>query len=185
VPSKKQRKRRQKELRHEYAFVTYDDDGNEVEVDPEELKAQRAEKEREQARPVVATKDGKKPARSAPARDARGRPIREIQPPSWSRTWKRAAAFTAVMFLALSFLAHGGSPVGRVLLTLAYGALFVPFLYLMDRVQYRQYLRRKAAAAAGTPARQSTKGAAARSAAAPQKSEPPRRGLRRGSRSRT
>jgi hypothetical protein len=82
------------------------------------------------------------------------------------------------MFLALSFLAHGGSPVSRVMLTLLYGALFVPFLYLMDRVQYRQYLRRTGKTADAPKPRSSGPAADA----AP-KSDGARRGLRRWSRS--
>jgi hypothetical protein len=144
MPSRKQRKRRQKELRHEYEFVVVDEEGHEVEVDPDERREQRAEKER--TREQTRAKDGKAAATSKGGR-GQARPAREVPPPSWSRTWKRALAFTAVMFLALSFLAHGGSPVSRVVLTLLYGALFVPFLYLMDRLQYRQYLRRTGKAA--------------------------------------
>jgi hypothetical protein len=175
MPSRKQRKRRQKELRHEYEFVVVDEEGHEVEVDPDELREQRAEKERsrEQAR----GKDGK--GRDA-AKGGRGsaRPVRVVPPPSWSRTWKRALAFTAVMFLALSFLAPGGSPVSRVVLTLLYGGLFVPFLYLMDRVQYRQYLRRTGKTAEAPKQRSS-----GRAAGAAPKTDGGRRGLRRWSRS--
>ena len=174
MPSRKQRRRREKELRHEYEFVVVDEEGHEVEVDPDELRAQRAEKER--GRDQSRSKDGKAGGASKGGRGL-ARPVREVPPPSWSRTWKRAIAFTAVMFLALSFLAHGGSLVSRVVLTLLYGALFVPFLYLMDRVQYRQYLRRSGKAGEAPKAR-----SAGRAATAP-KSDGPRRGLRRGWRS--
>jgi hypothetical protein len=173
MPSRKQRKRRQKELRHEYEFVVVDEEGHEVEVDPEELRAQRAEKER----PAKASATSANGRPKAGARDARGRPVREVKPPSWQRTWKRAGAFTAVMFLALSFLAHGGSLAGRLALTLGYGVLFVPFLYLMDRMQYNQYLKRTANAG-NAPARR----ASTRSAKPVATDKPSRRGLRRGSR---
>ena len=75
------------------------------------------------------------------------------------------------MFLALSFLAHGGSLAGRLMLTLGYGVLFVPFLYLMDRMQYKQYLKRSASAGSA-PA----PGARRRAAkpAAERQAEPPR-----------
>jgi hypothetical protein len=175
VPSRKQKKRRQKELRHEYEFVVVDEEGREVEVDPEELKARRAEKERSAKASSATGVDGKT---KGGARDGRGRPIREIKPPSWQRTWKRAGAFTAVMFLALSFLAHGGSLVGRLLLTLGYGVLFVPFLYLMDRMQYRQYLKRASSAGNAPAARR----APTRTAKPGPSDKPSRRGLRRSSR---
>jgi hypothetical protein len=175
VPSRKQKKRRQKELRHEYEFVVVDEEGREVEVDPEELKAQRAEKERTAKASSANGVNGKA---KGGARDGRGRPIREIKPPSWQRTWKRAGAFTAVMFLALSFLAHGGSLVGRLMLTLGYGVLFVPFLYLMDRMQYRQYLKRASSAGSAPATRRAPTGTAK-----PVPSDKPsRRGLRRSSR---
>jgi hypothetical protein len=175
MPSRKQRKKRQKELRHEYEFVVVDEDGREVEVDPEELKARRAEKERAAKTSSTTAADGRT---RGTARDGRGRPIREIKPPSWQRTFKRAGAFTAVMFLALSFLAHGGSMAGRLLLTLGYGVLFVPFLYLMDRMQYRQYLKRQTSAGSA-PA---TRRAQPRTAKPVKSDKPSRRGLRRGSR---
>lgn len=176
MPSRKQRKKRQKELRHEYEFVVVDEDGREVEVDPDELKAQRAEKETSKA--VAASSANGRTKGSA--RDARGRPIREIKPPSWQRTWKRAGAFTAVMFLALSLLAHGGSLVGRLLLTLGYGVLFVPFLYLMDRWQYKQYQRRTAGAGQAPAAKRAPTRPAKPNPVSSDK--PSRRGLRRGSR---
>src|SRR4051812_3898853 len=113
MPSRKQRKKRQKELRHEYEFVVVDEEGREVEVDPEELKAKRAEKERAATASSATAADGRS---KGAARDGRGRPIREIKPPSWQRTFKRAGAFTAVMFLAPSFLAPGGSRARRPLL---------------------------------------------------------------------
>jgi hypothetical protein len=177
VPSRKQKKRRQKELRHEYEFVVVDEEGREVEVDPEELKAQRATKERAAKASSASGANGR--ARGT-AVDGRGRPIREVKPPSWQRTWKRAGAFTAVMFLALSFLAHGGSLAGRLALTLGYGLLFVPFLYLMDRMQYRQYLKRTATAGSAPVAkRPSTRAAKPKPVAG---DKPARRGLRRGTR---
>ena len=174
MPSRKQRKKRQKELRHEYEFVVVDEDGREVEVDPDELKAQRVEKQSSKA---VGAGSANGRAKGS-ARDARGRPVREVKPPSWQRTWRRAGAFTAVMFLALSFLAHGGSLAGRLLLTLGYGVLFVPFLYLMDRWQYSQYLRRAAGAGQAPAAKREP----ARTAKPASSDKPSRRGLRRGSR---
>ena len=133
MPSKKQRRKREKERRHEYEIVLIDETGEEIPVDPAELRAQR-EKEGSGA---AKTKDGKK----APAR-GRGA-IREVKPPSWERVWKRAAFFAVFMFLVLSFIGSKHGTLGsKIVPTVLYTALFVPFLYLMDRVQYRQYLRR-------------------------------------------
>jgi len=133
MPSKKQRRKREKERRHEYEIVLIDETGEEIPVDPAELRAQRREKD--SGRPKG--KDGKK----APAR-GRGS-VREVKPPSWERVWKRAAFFAVFMFIVLSFIGnkHGSLP-SKLIPTALYTVLFVPFLYLMDRVQYRQYLRR-------------------------------------------
>ena len=38
MPSKKQRRRREKSLRHEYEYVLLDEEGNEVPVEPTELR---------------------------------------------------------------------------------------------------------------------------------------------------
>ena len=37
MPTRKQRRKRQKDRRHEYEFVYVDEEGQEVEVDPEEV----------------------------------------------------------------------------------------------------------------------------------------------------
>jgi hypothetical protein len=132
VPSKKQRRKREKERRHEYEIVLIDETGEEIPVDPDELRSQR-----EKEGPRAKNKDGKK----APAR-GRGS-VREVKPPSWDRVWKRAIFFAIFMFLVLSFIGNKhGTVASKLVPTVLYTALFVPFLYLMDRVQYRQYLRR-------------------------------------------
>src|SRR5947207_23139 len=52
MPSRKQRRRREKSFRHEYGFVTYDEEGNEVEVDPAEVRPAKPKSERAQAKPT-------------------------------------------------------------------------------------------------------------------------------------
>ena len=41
MPTKKQRRRHQKARRHEYEYVYLDDEGNEVPVEPSELRAEK------------------------------------------------------------------------------------------------------------------------------------------------
>jgi hypothetical protein len=134
MPTRKQRRRRQKEQRHEYEFVTYDDEGHEIPVDPAEL---RPPKEKSgNGRPAAAAK-GK-----TQVRDRRGRQLREVKPPSWRAAIKRAAIFVVVLAVFLSFV--GGkkqSPAVKILLPLFYGIVGVPFFYWMDRAAYRRYLR--------------------------------------------
>jgi hypothetical protein len=126
VPSRKQRRRRQKERRHEYEYVYVDEEGREVEVDPADLPAQR--------RPGG---NGKQ------ARDARGRPVRTVEPPSWRRVGKRAAVFAPFMFIVVYLLRpEGAGLLGVVLQVLVLLAFFLPFSYLMDSVVYRMYVKR-------------------------------------------
>ena len=129
MPTKKQRRRRKKDRRHDYEFVYVDGEGQEVEVDPEEV---------EQA-PL---KNGKQVAKRTPQRGRDGRPVRQVAPPSWSKIGKRALIFFPLIFLAFSFV-NSKQPVGtRLLVTVVYTAFFLPFMYLMDRAMYRSYLKR-------------------------------------------
>ncbi|MDQ3823544.1 MAG: hypothetical protein M3321_09925 [Actinomycetota bacterium] len=126
MPTRKQRRRREKGRRHEYEYVWVDDEGREVEVDPAEVGAAKTR-----------SVDGK------PARDRRGRPVRKIEPPSWSRVGKRALIFAPFMFVVVWLLKPEDAPAaGAVVQTLVLLGFFLPFSYLMDSMMYRAYLRR-------------------------------------------
>jgi hypothetical protein len=130
MPTKKQRRRRQKDRRHDYEFVYVDDEGREVEGDPEEV---------EQAPPRP---NGKRDAKRQPQKGRDGRPVRQVAPPSWNKVGKRALIFFPLIFLAFSFV-NSKQPIGtRLVVTVAYTAFFLPFMYLMDRAMYRSYLKR-------------------------------------------
>jgi hypothetical protein len=131
MPTRKQRRRRKKELRHEYEYVYVDEEGHEVETDDaDEANASKRSMRR----------NGKgDPARAKAA--AGKRSVRKIDPPSWTRVFKRAAIFAPLIFVALGLFNHETLP-ARVALTAAYTAFFIPFMYLMDRAMYRSYLRR-------------------------------------------
>src|SRR5690349_13320215 len=124
MPSKKQRRRREKTFRHEYGFVTYDEEGNEVEVDSAEL---RPPKKEEKPKPVAGR--GK-------------RSLREPPMPSWSRSLRRGGLWGGVMLFVVVFFFRGQSLVGRILVGLIYAAAFIPLTYFVDRMAYRNYLRR-------------------------------------------
>jgi hypothetical protein len=131
VASRKQRRRRQKERRHEYEFVYVDEQGEEVEVDSEDLE------ELEQApaprlRPKQQAKQQSTPRRGA----------REVPPPSWRRVWKRGAIFAPFMFITLLLLDRGQSYDLLVINTAVLLAFFLPFSYVLDTLMYRMYLRR-------------------------------------------
>jgi hypothetical protein len=121
VPTRKQRRRREKTFRHEYDFVTYDEEGNEVELDPGELR-----KEKDAA------------PKAKPAQPQRGgRPVREVPPPSWRRAFRRGGLMgIALLFLMLTLVK--GSPV----IPIVYALALIPFTYWIDRFAYRNYLRR-------------------------------------------
>jgi hypothetical protein len=131
MPTRKQRRRRDKEQRHEYEFVTVDDEGHEVPVDPEEIKPKK-----ERSPQSAGAKKGAQPT------DRRGRPLRTVQPPSWRRAATRAIIFVFALFVFTSFVGKKKPTVlARVTIAVAYGAIGIPFFYWMDRASYRRYLR--------------------------------------------
>jgi hypothetical protein len=125
MPSRKQRRRRAKERRHEWEDVWVDDEGKEVEPPPEG---------------DMQSRNGKRTAAPAKQRQSTGR--RAVQPPSWRRVGKRALIFAPLMFLTVSFLSSDLSLLQKVLNTLFLLGFFLPFSYAMDAFMYRMYTRR-------------------------------------------
>jgi hypothetical protein len=124
VATKKQRRRREKEQRHEYEVVFVDEEGHEVDVEPE---------------PSARSTRAKPTKRGSSGRQ------RTLDPPSWRRSLRRGLIF-APIFLALILLLNGSrqgiafSVINTVVLLL----VFVPFSYFLDRVFYRTYQKRLA-----------------------------------------
>jgi hypothetical protein len=131
MPTRKQRRRRAKEQRHEYDVVYVDSEGNEVEVEPEE------EPERPRRKSEART-----PRQDSGRGRARGR---ALEPPSWRRSLKRGLIFGPI-FLAVVLLLNGGRQTlaASVFNTILLLIVFVPFSYLMDRVFWRSYQKRLA-----------------------------------------
>lgn len=129
MPTKKQRRRQQKSRRHEYEYVYVDDEGNEVPVDPTEVRAEKNGKSETRSR------DG---ANRAPARGAG----RTIQPPSWRRAFKRAAIWGPLLVVAMMLLNRNVSPAQWVTSAVFLVAFFVPISYFTDSVAYRMYRKR-------------------------------------------
>jgi len=124
MPSKKQRRRRAKSLRHEYEYVLVDEEGNELPLEPTELK-----KKETTAKP----RSGARPARAG----------RTVQPPSWQRVGKRGLLFAPVMFVLVTILSGSKlTTAGKITQTLMLLAFFLPFSYLMDSFAYRTYKKR-------------------------------------------
>jgi hypothetical protein len=128
MPSRKQRKRRQKNRRHEWEYVYVDDTGEEVDA-PDHAAISRNGK-RTQQQP----------------RKAQTGAMREVQPPSWRRVAKRGLIFAPLMFLTVTFLSSELTIAQRLVNTAFLLAFFLPFSYAMDALMYRLYRKRTGAA---------------------------------------
>jgi hypothetical protein len=131
MPTKKQRRRQQKTRRHEYEYVYVDDEGNEVEVDPAELRAKK-----ENGKPEAKARSG-----------GNGRPSsragqRVIEPPSWRRAIKRAVVWGPVLVVAMMLLNRNVAPLQWVTSAVFLIAFFVPISYFTDSLAYRMYRKR-------------------------------------------
>ena len=134
MATKKQRKRSQKERRHEYETVWVDSEGNELDEAPDDYVAPAPREKRA---------DGKKPQPKRPQRPLNPRtPL----PPSWRRAAKRSLILGAVIFVLFGLLVRtkdGGHAYGTALsLAVLYTALFIPFTYGIDRFAYRRWQRK-------------------------------------------
>ena len=146
MPTRKQRRKMQKERRHEYETVWVDSEGNELEEPPEDVAA------------ATQQQRGAKPKSKAKATQQQrgGRPIRVPPPPSWQRAAKRALIIGTVIFV---FIYLVGSRNGQhsfasaLLLAVVYTALFIPFQYVLDRFAHNRWQRRADAQAAGRAAK--------------------------------
>jgi hypothetical protein len=138
MPTRKQRRRQQKSRRHEWEYVYVDEEGREVEVDPEA--PTRPKDEQPKAKQQADRRNGRPP-------DGKRRPRRVPQPPSWRRAAKRAALLGALFVVVFAFGLGGknNNPLAAVLIGLIYAVAFVPLQYFIDKVTYRAYLKRQAA----------------------------------------
>jgi hypothetical protein len=119
MPTRKQRRRRAKEMRHEYVWE--DAEGNEL--PPEDAPTRKAERgERQTA----------------------ARSLREPQAPSWSRTFKRGLIFAPVMFVTVMLLSGDQTLPQQLVQTAVIVAIFLPFSYFLDGMFWRSYKRRMA-----------------------------------------
>jgi hypothetical protein len=148
MPSRKQRRRREKTFRHEYETVLLDGEGNEIPLDPEELRAERAAKQKERAQGKPATgKAGKSGSGKGKTKASRGaRPMRVPPLPSWRRAVKRGGTMGGLMLVAFVFIFKNGPLIQRLGIGVFYGLAFIPLTFWIDRTAYRTYERRLAKA---------------------------------------
>jgi hypothetical protein len=135
MPTRKQRRRRQKDFRHDMRVFEVDEEGNETPI---------ADLRAHEEKPRPAPKGGSKAGSSRGPRGAR-----EVSPPSWDRAIKRGGLMGALMIVVFVFVLKSGSLVGRVAIGVFYAAAFIPLTYWIDRTAYRAYMKRVARASGG------------------------------------
>lgn len=121
MPTRKQRRRRAKDRRHDYEYVYIDEEGHEVEVDEPEKGPSKS-------------RNGKGPVRT--------RSGRRVEPPSWNRVGKRALIFAPLMFITIRLLERNEPIAASVFRTVFLLLVFLPFSYVMDSFLYRSSQRR-------------------------------------------
>lgn len=126
MPSRKQRRKREKLQRHEYEYVIETEDGEEILERPPEVDATE--------------KNGKPRKAVAGPVDRHGKPIAK---PSFRRVLRRTAIFGPLIAIFIYITAKDDlSPAGLVLNVLLLLAFFMPLSYVVDTVVYRMLWRR-------------------------------------------
>ena len=129
MPSRKQRRRREKLQRHEYEYVIETEEGEVIQVE----------------KPVERTKfDGKASARPAGKRGGR-----EIPKPSMARVFKRTAIFAPLILIVVFWTGGDSTTTSKIFTGVTLIAFFIPFSYMVDSIMYRVYSRRQGGAGSG------------------------------------
>ena len=68
--------------------------------------------------------------------------MKEVQPPSWQRAFKRGGLMGGAMLLVFVVVLHSGPVTQRLAIGVFYAIAFVPLTYWIDRTAYRTYLKR-------------------------------------------
>jgi hypothetical protein len=126
MPSRKQRRRREKLHRHEYEYVIENEEGEEVVVERP---------------PSDGAKNGKTDGKAGVPRDRRGR---EIPKPSLGRVLRRTAIF-GPLILVFVWITSGkdATTASKVFSAIVLLAFFIPFSYMVDVLMYRTIGRRQ------------------------------------------
>ena len=128
MATKKQRKRRQKERRHEYEFVYVDETGEEVPLDESDETAK--------PKPKAAKAEARKPASKGATAE------RKIDPPSWNRSLRRGALFAPFILLFVYLTSKDKASYAYVLQGLLLVVMMPLVMYGMDSMLYRSYQKR-------------------------------------------
>jgi hypothetical protein len=128
VPSRKQRRKREKLQRHEYEYVLETEEGEEIPLEnPREVEAARngtAPKAKETAGPL----------------DRKGKPVPK---PSLRRVLRRTAIFAPLIAVFVYWTSPDASVAALVFNVALLLAFFMPFSYVVDAFVYRMLLRRQ------------------------------------------
>jgi hypothetical protein len=127
MPSRKQRRRREKLQRHEWEYVLETEEGEEI-----PLKSPRPRRA-----------DENEPGRAREPVDRRGRPS---QKPSFQRVIRRTAIFAPLLFVVIWITGPNLTVEQKVAQTGLLIAFFIPFSYLVDVLVYRALMRRQGGA---------------------------------------
>jgi hypothetical protein len=127
MPTRKQRRRRAKDFRHDMRVYEIDEEGNEVAL--AELRTPDAPKRK---------------VKQAPAKSKSGRVMKEPPLPSWRRAIRRGGTMGALMLVAFLFVLKSGPLPQRIGIGVFYGLAFIPLTYWIDRTAHRTYQRRLA-----------------------------------------
>ncbi len=127
MPTRKQRRRRAKDFRHDMRVFEVDEEGNEVAL--AELRTP------EERKPKVKQQQAKSKSR---------RPMKVPPLPSWRRAVRRGGTMGGLMLLAFLFVLKNGPLPQRIGIGVFYGLAFIPLTYWIDRTAYRTYQRRLA-----------------------------------------
>ena len=125
MPSRKQRRKREKLQRHEYEYVIETEDGEEILERPPEVEATE--------------KNGKPRKAVAGPVDRHGKPIAK---PSFRRVLRRTAIFGPLIAIFIYITAPDLTPAGLILNVALLLAFFMPLSYVVDTVVYRMLWRR-------------------------------------------
>ncbi len=128
MPTRKQRKRRAKDFRHEMRVFEVDAEGNEVSLAELRTPDERKPKVKQQQQ----------------AKSKSGRPIRVPPQPSWRRAIRRGGMMGGLMLVAFLFVLKNGPLPQRLGIGVFYGLAFIPLTYWIDRTAYRTDQRRLA-----------------------------------------
>lgn len=123
MPSRKQRRRREKLNRHEYEYVVETEEG---EVPLESARGERGGESR-------------RDSHERQPLDRRGRPVPK---PSLQRVLKRSAIFTPILGLLVFVTNPQLTTAQKVINVALLLAFFIPFSYMVDVFVYRMMLRR-------------------------------------------